>query len=87
MVNDDVLRVPTEDDRNRLDALWRAIAGPGNYSINPQNRMDAWVIEQRMIADRQANKKMMKATWWLVIATVALFCATIDQVVIALAHR
>ena len=80
------LGLPTESDRNRLDEFWRAIAGPGNYSISPRDRMEAWVVEQRMISDRQANDRMTKATWALVLATIALVCATVGQVVIAVLH-
>jgi hypothetical protein len=50
--------------------------------------MDAWAIEQQIIADGRANDRMTKATWGLVLATIALFCATIGQVVVAvLNHR
>jgi hypothetical protein len=42
-----------------------------------------WAIEQEIIADRRANYSMTKATGALVLATIALFCATIGQVVVA----
>jgi hypothetical protein len=75
------LAAPTPEDVLRLNAFWRAFAdSPTRLETSPRDRMDAWVIEQRMIADRRANAKMTKATWWLVLATIALFCATVSQV-------
>lgn len=32
--------------------------------------MDAWSIEQQIIADGRANDRMTKATWGLVLATI-----------------
>jgi hypothetical protein len=61
--------------------------GPGNYGISPRDRMDAWSVEQRIIEDRRANDRMTKATWALVLATVALVCVTVGQVVIAVLHH
>jgi hypothetical protein len=49
--------------------------------------MDAWSVEQRIIEDRRANDRMTKATWALVLATVALVCVTVGQVVIAVLHH
>lgn len=79
---DDLLRVPTTEDRDRLDRIWSEIAAPGNYNFSPQNRMDLWVIEQRMHADRVISAKLTRATWVLVFATCALFLATVALVVI-----
>jgi hypothetical protein len=80
--SDDRLAFPTAADRNRLDDLWRAVAGPGNYSISPQNRMDAWVIEQRMLADRRSTDRLARASWVLVWATIGLVIATVGLVIV-----
>jgi hypothetical protein len=48
--------------------------------------MDAWVVEQQILSDQRANDRMTKATWALVLATVALVCVTVGQVVIAVLH-
>ena len=46
--------------------------------------MVAWTAEQQILAEQRANSRMTKATWALVLATVALFCATVGEVVVAL---
>lgn len=82
--DDDVFRVPTEADRTRLDAHWRAIAGPGNYGPpSPRDRMDAWIVEQRLKSEQQANERLARASWVLVWATVGLVIATFGQAVVA----
>jgi hypothetical protein len=85
--DEDQLKVPTQADRDRLDALWAGIAGPGSYSFSPANRMDIWVIEQRLRAERLGAKRLSNATWVLVAATVVMALATIGQVVVALAAK
>jgi hypothetical protein len=80
----DVFRVPTDADRTRLDALWRAIAGPGHHEISPQNRMDVWFLEQRMKADRDAEDRLVAGTWVLVLATLGLVIASACEVVVVL---
>jgi hypothetical protein len=83
--NDDQLAVPTQADRNRLDAFWRAFSDvPMTLNVSPQNRMDAWVIEQRMIADRRANDRLARASGLLVWATVLLVIATVGLVIVTL---
>jgi len=82
--DDDLFRVPTAADRARLDALWRGIAGPGNYEISPQNRMTVWFLEQRMKAEREAEDRLTAGTWVLVMATFGLVVATVSQLVVAL---
>jgi hypothetical protein len=86
--NDDTrLAVPTQEDVRRLNAFWHAFAdGPIPPHTSPRDRMDAWAIEQQIIADGRANDRMTKATWALVLATVALVCVTVGQVVIAVLH-
>jgi hypothetical protein len=46
--------------------------------------MDAWVIEQRMVADRQANDRLVRASRLLVWATALLVIATVGQIVVTL---
>lgn len=84
----DLLNVPTQDDLRRLNAFWQAfVDDPIPRDISPRDRMDAWIIKQRMIADRRASDRMTRATWALVLATIALVCVTIGQVVIAVLHH
>ena len=82
------LAAPTPEDVRRLNAFWQAfVDDPLPRSISPRDRMDAWAIEQQIIADRRANDRMTKATWALVLATVALVCTTVGQVVVAVLHH
>jgi hypothetical protein len=46
--------------------------------------MDAWVIEQRMIADRRANDRLVRASRLLVWVTVPLMIANVALVVVTL---
>jgi hypothetical protein len=82
-----LLKVPTEQDREQMNALWAGIAGHGNYDFSPQNRMDIWVIEQRMRAERLAQARVSNATWVLVAATVVMALATVALVIVALAAK
>jgi hypothetical protein len=83
--SDDHLPVPTKADRDRLDEFWRAFADrPESLVVNPQNRMDAWVVEQRMIADRRANDRMVHASRLLVWATGLLVLVTLCQIAVTL---
>jgi hypothetical protein len=76
--SDDQLAVPTKADRERLDAFWIAFTDhPDMLDVSPKNRMDAWVIDQRMIADRRANDRLARASRQLVWATVLLVVVTL----------
>ena len=57
---------------------------PSNASIGfPENyRMDMWVAEHRMRAERLATARLTSATWVLVLATVVLALATSALVVV-----
>ena len=80
------LAVPTPEDINRLNAFWLAFADGGIAppQSSPRDRMEVWAVEQRMIADQSANDRLARATWGLVLATVALVAATALQIVITL---
>jgi len=84
--SDDQLAVPTKADCARLDAFWLAFGDPGlpPFSVSPKNRMDAWAIEQRMIADRRANDRLARASGLLVWATVLLVIANVALVIVTL---
>jgi hypothetical protein len=51
---EDLLQVvPTQADKNRLDAVWKGLADmPEHTQVNPKNRMDLWAIEHQMRANR-----------------------------------
>jgi hypothetical protein len=85
--DDYLLKVPTEADRAQMNALWAGIAGPGSYEFSPANRMDIWVIEQRLRAERLGAARLSNATWVLVAATVVMALAVIGQLIAALAAR
>jgi hypothetical protein len=58
------LAVPTPEGVKRLNAFWQAfVDDPLPRNISPRDRMDAWAIEQQIIADKHANDRMTKATW------------------------
>lgn len=83
---EDLLRVPTKEDVDRMIRVWAAFSGmdPSNASIGfPENyRMDMWVAEHRMRAERLATARLTSATWVLVLATVVLALATSALVVV-----
>lgn len=85
--DEDLLRIPTDADRERLNAIWTAIQGAPSYQTSPQNRMDIWVIEHRVRSDRLASARLTRATWVLVVATVALFLASAVLVYVTAAHE
>jgi len=70
----------------RIDAVWSALADrPDNTMISPQNRMDIWIVEQRLKAERLATARLTSATKALVWATAVLALATSALVVVTLA--
>lgn len=82
--DNDWLSVPTQEDRERLNDVWRQISGGGNYMFSPKDRMDLWLVEQRMRADRLSSDRLTRATWVLSVATVVLAVSTIALVVVTL---
>lgn len=82
--NDDWLRVPTEADRERLNNVWQQISSGNNYVFAPKDRMDLWLVEQRMRADRLSSDRLTRATWVLSVATVVLAISTIALVFVTL---
>ena len=82
---DDHLPPPTKADCQRLDTFLKAFSEmPQHFAISTQNRIDAWVIEQRLLSDSRANDRLVRASWLLVWVTALLVLATVGQVVIAL---
>jgi hypothetical protein len=55
---------------------------PELTNISPQNRMDIWVIEHRLRAERIVTSRLTQATWVLVGVTVALVIATAALVLV-----
>jgi hypothetical protein len=83
--NEDLLMVPTSDDRERINAVRRALCDvPAITNISPQNRMDIWLVEHRLRAERLATARLTRATWVLVAATGVLALATIALVYVTL---
>jgi hypothetical protein len=61
MDNEDLLTVPTSDDRERINAVWRALCDvPEITNISPQNRMDIWLVEHRLRAERLATARLTR---------------------------
>jgi hypothetical protein len=78
---EDLIPVPSTEDRNRIDNIWRALFDvPGTASISPQNRLDVLVVEHRLKAERLATARLTCATVALVVATAILALATIALV-------
>jgi hypothetical protein len=84
--DEDQLRVPTKEYRDRMDSVWAGIAGPGNYEFSPQNRMEVWVAEHRIQAERIATARLALASWVLVAVTLALVVVTAALVYVTAAH-
>jgi hypothetical protein len=82
--HEDLLAVPTQADRERLDALWRGFFDmPEHADIHPSNRMAVWAIEHQVKANRLSTAGLIRATRGLVWATVGLVIATLGQVLFA----
>jgi hypothetical protein len=82
--NEDLLAVPTQADRDRLDALWRGFFDmPEHAVIHPSNRMEVWAIEHQVKANRLSTAGLIRATRALVWVTIALVFATGGQVLVA----
>ncbi|MCZ0727199.1 hypothetical protein [Mycolicibacterium iranicum] len=77
---EDLLRPATEEERKRLNEVWTALAGPGNYFFAPRDRMDLWLVEHKIRTERMVTQRLVLATWVLVFATVVLAIATIALV-------
>jgi hypothetical protein len=83
--NGDLIPVPSTEDRNRIDELWRALSDvPSLANISPQNRLDVLVVEHRLKAERLASARLTRATWVLVAATAVLAAATIALVYVTM---
>ena len=91
MANDeveDLLPVPTEADRVRLDAVWAGLSYPAQQGLQlpettPQNRMDLWAIEHQVRANRLSTASLARASRALVWVTAVLALVTAGQVLIA----
>jgi hypothetical protein len=83
--DEDLLTVPTPEDVARMNALWRAIKGEAiDIEFSASNRMDIWIIEHRLRAERLATERLNNTTRALVWATAVLALATIALVVVTL---
>jgi hypothetical protein len=60
------------------------MAAPRYAGSEAQNRMDIWIVEHRLRAQRMATDRLTRATKALVWATGVLAIATIASVVVAL---
>jgi hypothetical protein len=47
-----------------------------------QQKLDVWVAETRLEADRRAARRILAATWVLAIATIGLVVATVVLIVV-----
>lgn len=81
----DLLQPATPEDIKRLNDVWLALAGGGNYSFSPANRMELWVLEHKIRTERITTERLTRATWALVFATVILAIASIALVFVTLA--
>jgi hypothetical protein len=87
---EDLLPVPTRADRDRLDAVWEALADDPVHeaqrkpTANPQNRMDLWAIEHQVRANRLSTESLARASRALVWVTVGLVLVTLGQFLIAI---
>jgi hypothetical protein len=86
--NEDRIPVPSTENRNRIDDVWRALFDvPSLASISPQNRLNILVVEHRLKAERLATARLTRATWVLVAATAVLALATIALVYVTALSR
>jgi hypothetical protein len=86
--NEDLIPVPSTENRNRIDDVWRALFDvPSLASISPQNRLNILVVEHRLKAERLATARLTRATWVLVAATAVLALATIALVYVTALSR
>lgn len=85
MAKDNRARVdgPPDEDLERLQRLLNKIGGP-HVVWGAQQKLDVWVAETRLEADRQATRRILAATWVLAIATIGLVVATVGLVVVTL---
>jgi hypothetical protein len=83
MATNDRARVdgPTNEDLERLRALLSKIGGP-NVVWGAQQKLDVWVAETRLEAERQTARRLLAATWVLAIATIGLVVATVGLIVV-----
>ena len=87
---DDLLRVPTKEDVDRMARVWAAFSGVDPTKIDAsfymgfpaRDRMEIWVAEHRMRAERLATARLTSATRWLVLLTFVLAFATIALVLV-----
>ena len=73
---------PTAEELRRLDDLLRQVGGP-NVLWGAANRLEVWMAETRLDAERLAARNLLIATWVLAFATVGLLLATIGLIVVA----
>jgi hypothetical protein len=60
--HEDLLRVPTQEDRDRMNKVWEGIAGAPNCAFSPQNRMEVWKAEHSVRAERLSAARLTFAT-------------------------
>ena len=59
-----------------MNRVWAEISGGSNHDFSPKDRMEIWLAEHRMRAERLATARLTFATWALVLATVVLASPT-----------
>lgn len=73
---------PTTQELRRLDDLLCQVSGP-NVSWDAQSRLEVWMAETKLDAERLAARNLLIATWVLASATVGLLLATVGLIVVA----
>lgn len=74
---------PDDDELQRVNNVLNRVGGP-NVQWGAVNRLEVWLIETRLEAERVATRRILIATWVLAVATVALVVATVGLLVVTL---
>lgn len=85
-ITQDQLPEPTDAELQRVADLLRRIGGT-QVIWGAKDALEVLVVEHRMRAERLASQRLMRATWVLAVATIALVAATVGLIYATFADR
>lgn len=80
---EDWITPPSDEDLQRIQAILRKVGGE-HVDWGASSVLDVLVTEHRMYAERLASKRLIRATWALVLVTAVLVVATLSLVIVSL---
>jgi hypothetical protein len=72
---------PSPEERQRIHDTLSQVAGIYATSLDDQDILNVWLLDQQMKAERLVSQRLARAMWALAAVTVALVLATVALVI------